>query len=75
VCPTGIDIREGQQYQCITCGLCVDACNTIMRSQGFPEGLIRYTSENELEGGKTHLFRPKIIGYAVILVGAIAVLA
>jgi cytochrome c oxidase accessory protein FixG len=75
VCPTGIDIREGQQYQCITCGLCIDACDTIMRSQGFPEGLIRYTSENELEGGKTHIFRPKIIAYAVILVAAIGVLA
>ncbi|HKJ70509.1 MAG TPA: cytochrome c oxidase accessory protein CcoG [Gammaproteobacteria bacterium] len=74
VCPTGIDIREGQQYQCITCGLCIDACNTIMQSQGFPEGLIRYTSENELEGGRTHLFRPKILAYAVILVAAIGVL-
>jgi len=75
VCPTGIDIREGQQYQCITCGLCIDACDTIMDSQGFPRGLIRYTSENELEGGKTHYLRPKIIGYAVILVAAIGVLA
>lgn len=75
VCPTGIDIREGQQYQCITCGLCIDACNTIMRSQGFPEGLIRYTSENELEGGKTRVLRPKIVAYAVILVAAIGVLA
>ncbi|MFA9459342.1 cytochrome c oxidase accessory protein CcoG [Thiohalorhabdus methylotrophus] len=75
VCPTGIDIREGQQYQCITCGLCIDACDTIMESQGFPKGLIRYTSENELEGGKTHLLRPKILGYAVILLAAIGVLA
>lgn len=74
VCPTGIDIREGQQYQCITCGLCIDACDTIMDSQGFPRGLIRYTSENELEGGKTHVFRPKILAYAAILVAAIGVL-
>ncbi|KPV41408.1 (Fe-S)-binding protein [Thiohalorhabdus denitrificans] len=74
VCPTGIDIREGQQYQCITCGLCIDACNTIMESQGFPQGLIRYTSENELEGGKTHLLRPKILGYAAVLLAATAAL-
>ncbi len=75
VCPTGIDIREGQQYQCITCGLCIDACNTIMDSQGFPRGLIRYTSGHELEGGRLRLVRPKTLGYAVILVGAIGVLA
>ncbi|HKL77316.1 MAG TPA: cytochrome c oxidase accessory protein CcoG [Gammaproteobacteria bacterium] len=74
VCPVGIDIREGQQYQCITCGLCIDACNTIMESQGFPQGLIRYTSENELEGGKTHMLRFKTIGYGVILLLAIIAL-
>ncbi|MFP4561246.1 MAG: cytochrome c oxidase accessory protein CcoG [Thiohalorhabdus sp.] len=74
VCPTGIDIREGQQYQCITCGLCIDACNTIMESQGFPKGLIRYTSENELEGGKTRFLRPKILGYAGVLLAATAAL-
>ena len=74
VCPTGIDIREGQQYQCITCGLCIDACNTIMDSQGFPRGLIRYTSENELEGGRLHLIRTKTVAYAAIMVAAIGVL-
>ena len=74
VCPTGIDIREGQQYQCITCGLCIDACNTIMASQGFPQGLVRYTSEDELEGGRLRLIRPKTVAYAVILVASVAVL-
>jgi len=75
VCPTGIDIRDGQQYQCITCALCIDACNTIMDSQGFPRDLIPYTSERALdEGGKTRLLRPKILGYAAFLVAAVLVL-
>ncbi len=73
VCPTGIDIRDGLQYQCISCGLCIDACNNIMDSAGFPRGLIRYSSQEELEGGKTHYFKFKNIGYAVaILVATIA---
>ncbi len=67
VCPTGIDIRDGLQYECIGCALCIDACNSVMDKMDYPRGLIRYTSEHELEGGTTHWLRPRIIGYAVVL--------
>tara|TARA_R110002110_G_scaffold406421_1_gene626370 strand:+ start:185221 stop:186633 length:1413 start_codon:yes stop_codon:yes gene_type:complete len=67
VCPTGIDIRDGLQYECIGCALCVDACNSVMDKMDYPRGLIRYTSEAELEGGTTHWLRPRIIGYVVVL--------
>lgn len=67
VCPTGIDIRDGLQYECIGCALCVDACNSVMRKMDYETGLIRYTSERELEGGKTHWLRPRVIGYALVL--------
>ncbi|PLW83133.1 cytochrome c oxidase accessory protein CcoG [Kineobactrum sediminis] len=67
VCPTGIDIREGLQYECIGCALCIDACNSVMDKMSYPKGLIRYTSERELEGGKTHWLRPRIIGYVIVL--------
>lgn len=67
VCPTGIDIREGLQYECIGCALCVDACNSVMDKMEYPRGLIRYTSERELGGGKTHWLRPRMIGYTVVL--------
>ena len=68
VCPTGIDIRNGLQYECINCGACVDACNGVMDKMGYPKGLISFTSEEELAGGKTHILRPKLIGYFVVLV-------
>ena len=67
VCPTGIDIRNGLQYECIGCALCVDACDSVMRKMGYAPGLVRYTSERELEGGKTHWLRPRVIGYIVML--------
>jgi cytochrome c oxidase accessory protein FixG len=67
VCPTGIDIRDGMQYQCIGCALCIDACDSIMEKLNKPKGLIRYTTENELEGQKTHFFRPRLVGYAAML--------
>ena len=54
VCPTGIDIRDGLQYQCINCGLCIDGCDEVMDRIGAPRGLIRFASEGELAG------RPKI---------------
>jgi cytochrome c oxidase accessory protein FixG len=73
VCPVGIDIRDGMQYQCISCGLCVDACDGIMDSMGYPRGLIRYDSEQNLaaaQPAKPHLHwkRLKIIGYGAALV-------
>jgi cytochrome c oxidase accessory protein FixG len=67
VCPTGIDIRNGLQYECIGCALCIDACNSVMDKMEYPRGLIRYTSEHELEGGTTHWLRPRIIGYLLVL--------
>ena len=67
VCPTGIDIRDGLQYECIGCALCVDACDSVMDKMQYPRGLIRYTSEHELDGGTTHWLRPRIIGYVLVL--------
>ncbi len=67
VCPTGIDIRDGLQYECIGCALCIDACNSIMDKMKYPNGLISYTSEHQLEGGTTHWLRPRIIGYFIVL--------
>jgi cytochrome c oxidase accessory protein FixG len=67
VCPTGIDIRNGLQYECINCGACVDACNGVMEKMGYEKNLISFTSEHELKGGTTKIFRGKLIGYAVVL--------
>ena len=67
VCPTGIDIRDGLQLECIGCAACVDVCDSVMDKMDYPRGLIRYTSEQALSGGKTHLTRPRLVGYAVAL--------
>ena len=74
VCPTGIDIRDGLQMACIGCAACIDACDSVMDKMGYARGLVRYTSEHELQGGKTHLLRPRLIGYAVVLVAMIGAL-
>ncbi|MDD3763608.1 MAG: cytochrome c oxidase accessory protein CcoG [Nevskiales bacterium] len=66
VCPTGIDIRNGLQYECIACAACVDACNDVMDSVGKPRGLIHYTSQRHDTEGKFHIFRPRAIGYGII---------
>ncbi|MFW8341615.1 4Fe-4S dicluster domain-containing protein, partial [Klebsiella pneumoniae] len=66
VCPTGIDIRDGLQLECIGCGACIDACDSVMDKLGYARGLVRYGSENELAGGKTHWLRPRLIGYAAM---------
>ena len=68
VCPSGIDIRDGLQYECINCGACVDACDETMDKMGYPRGLISYTSEQMLEGKETKVLRPKIIGYGLMLI-------
>ena len=67
VCPTGIDIRDGLQYECIACSACIDACDEIMDKMSYPRGLIRYTTENAAQGKKQHIVRPRVIVYAVIL--------
>ncbi len=69
VCPTGIDIRDGLQYECINCAACVDACNDIMGKMGYEKGLIAYTTEHQLEGKKWTWKRPRLLGYgAAILI-------
>ena len=67
VCPTGIDIRNGLQYQCIGCAACVDACDDIMDKMGYARGLISYTTENKLAGGSWTWKRPKLIAYGVAM--------
>ncbi|WLG97717.1 cytochrome c oxidase accessory protein CcoG [Pseudomonas sp. FP198] len=75
VCPTGIDIRDGLQMECIGCAACIDACDSIMDKMGYARGLIKYTSERQLQGGKTHLLRPRLVGYTAVLMVMIAALA
>ena len=78
VCPTGIDIREGLQYECIGCGACIDACNQVMDKMDYPRGLIRYTSENAMRKAlsaavaRKRLVRPRTIIYSVIWLAMVA---
>ena len=72
VCPTGIDIRDGLQYECIGCAACIDACDDVMDKMGYDRGLIRYTTEKILMGGYTHIMRPRMVVYGLILVATIA---
>ena len=73
VCPTGIDIRNGLQLECIGCAACVDACDDIMRKLKRPTGLVRYDSLNGLSGKKKRIIRPRIIVYAIL--GAVGLTA
>ncbi|MFL6563505.1 MAG: cytochrome c oxidase accessory protein CcoG [Burkholderiales bacterium] len=67
VCPTGIDIRQGLQYECIGCAACIDGCNQVMEKVGKPQKLIRYSTLQALEGKATRVLRPRILVYAAIL--------
>lgn len=67
VCPTGIDIRNGLQMECIGCAACIDACDDVMTRIERPRGLIRYDSLNGLSGGKTRFIRPRIILYSGLM--------
>ena len=67
VCPTGIDIRDGLQYECIQCAACVDACDEVMDKMDYPRGLISYTTEHNLSGEKTQVIRPRLLGYGAAL--------
>ena len=73
VCPTGIDIRNGLQYECIGCAACIDGCDQVMDKMGYPHGLIRYTTENVVKGKYPdsgivrHILRPRTIIYTVLL--------
>jgi cytochrome c oxidase accessory protein FixG len=69
-CPTGIDIRQGLQLECIACGQCADACDSIMDRIKKPQGLIRYSSQAALASGqRTPLLRPRVIVYGLVLAG------
>jgi cytochrome c oxidase accessory protein FixG len=70
VCPMGIDIRQGLQYECIACAACVDACDAVMDSVKKPRGLIRYTSARHDAGGTFHLFRARTLGYGAVWLAA-----
>jgi cytochrome c oxidase accessory protein FixG len=67
VCPTGIDIRNGLQYECIACGACIDACDSVMDKMGYARGLVRYTSENAAAGKRARVLRPRVWIYAALL--------
>ena len=73
VCPTGIDIRQGLQYECIGCGACADVCDTVMDKVGYPRGLVKYSTEHAMKNKWTkeqtlrHVFRPRVILYMGIL--------
>ncbi len=64
VCPTGIDIRDGLQYQCIGCAHCIDACNQVMSKLQRDSGLIGYTTLRSLQGAKSNWLRPRSLGYS-----------
>ncbi|WP_417580097.1 cytochrome c oxidase accessory protein CcoG [Nitrincola sp.] len=68
VCPVGIDIRDGLQYECVACGACIDACDEIMVKMGYEPGLVTYTTEHSLNGKPTKLLRPRLMGYLTAVV-------
>ncbi len=73
VCPTGIDIRDGLQLECIGCAACIDACDDIMLKLKRPSGLVRYDSSRGLAGEKRRIFRPRLLAYGFLgLLGIIA---
>jgi len=72
VCPTGIDIRKGLQLECIACAACIDACDDVMQRMRYAPGLIRYATENSMEGKRTRFVRPRTIVYGVLLFALIA---
>ena len=79
VCPTGIDIRKGLQYECIGCAACIDACNSVMDKVGSPRGLIRFWTEHAMLGRWSsaqifrHTLRPRVLIYSAVLLVIVAV--
>jgi cytochrome c oxidase accessory protein FixG len=67
VCPTGIDIRKGLQYECIACAACIDACDGVMDRMQYPRGLIRYSTQKAIDGGEPHVLRPRTAIYGLLL--------
>jgi cytochrome c oxidase accessory protein FixG len=74
VCPTGIDIRNGTQMECVHCTACIDACDSVMARIGQPWGLIRYASLNGIERSERLKLTPRLVGYTVLLVALSALL-
>lgn len=80
VCPTGIDIRNGQQYECIGCAACIDACDQVMDKVGSPRGLIRYDTLNGMENGWSRkqlwlrVLRPRVLIYSTVLLVVVGTL-
>jgi cytochrome c oxidase accessory protein FixG len=78
VCPTGIDIRDGLQYDCIGCAACIDACDSVMDKIGSPRGLVRYATENAMRNKLTpsqmrrRALRPRVLVYGMILLAIVA---
>lgn len=66
-CPTGIDIRNGLQMECINCAQCIDACDAVMTKLGRATGLIRYSSQNGVEGAAKRVVRPRVVIYGLIM--------
>jgi cytochrome c oxidase accessory protein FixG len=81
VCPTGIDIRDGLQYECIGCGACVDGCNQVMEKMGYAPGLIRYATDHALAQGLDaramwkRVFRPRTLVYGAVLLAIVTMAA
>ena len=77
VCPTGIDIRDGLQYECIGCGACADVCDTVMDKMGYARGLVKYSTQNAVSQNWTqaqtlrHVLRPRVLIYTALLVGVV----
>lgn len=73
VCPTGIDIRQGLQYECIGCGACVDVCDKVMDKVGYARGLVKFSTQNAMDNGWSwattlrRIFRPRVLVYTAVL--------
>ena len=81
VCPTGIDIRDGLQYECIGCGACADACDAVMDKVGYPRGLVKYSTANAMKNHWSraqtlrHVLRPRVLVYSTILLAIVTAMA
>ena len=81
VCPTGIDIRKGLQYECIGCGACADVCDEVMDKMGYARGLVKYTTEHAMQQHWTqsqtlrHVLRPRVLVYTSVLAAIVIAMA
>ena len=72
VCPTGIDIRDGIQLECVNCTACIDACNGVMQRVNRPTGLIRLTSHHRVSEGRSPWLSARAAAYGAVLIGLVA---